>query len=347
MSPEAFSGIPPDDVILPKQADIYALGIVLWELATLRTPWPGKQPLQLVRLVRDEGRRPQWGPVTGPLVDLVERCWSQEPADRPSADEVATDLTQLEQLAKSDANATFFSAVSEIGDAARVEEGHVDEHIMQRSGTIRYVESMRILHLNSHVTSDFSTAQTQRSVDSLQDEQLQMVRNGTIRYVETMKLPDVDEQSVLTTERNQALSVDSIPDTQEEVLVEADTIRCVEAMRIVDLDESSEITVQGQRSSIDSVPEAREELAYTEYQFRQAAEPGTPRSLPRVERRKEIPVVFSSYATYRSYQIRRRRNVVRSYTIPNRFENTDMQNELDILESLDTPGEIVYQTFRL
>lgn len=99
LAPEAFRGLPTDDPDAPKRADIYALGVVLWELATLRRPWPGVRPLQLIGLVARERRRPDWPEDVSYLpkgyVDLVERCWSHDPLDRPTAEEVSRELQTL------------------------------------------------------------------------------------------------------------------------------------------------------------------------------------------------------------------------------------------------------------
>lgn len=98
LAPEAFSGLPVDDTHAPKAADVYALAIVLWELATLRSPWPQKQPLQLFRLVVKEGQRPTWpsrNTLPAGFIRLVERCWLQDAAKRPTADQVARGLATL------------------------------------------------------------------------------------------------------------------------------------------------------------------------------------------------------------------------------------------------------------
>lgn len=99
LAPEAFAGLPTDDADAPKRADVYALGVVLWELATLRKPWPGKRPLQLIGLVGREGRRPEWPDdvryLPDGFVELVERCWAQDPIERPTVDEVAHELERM------------------------------------------------------------------------------------------------------------------------------------------------------------------------------------------------------------------------------------------------------------
>lgn len=98
LAPEAFSGLPIDDSAAPKAADVYALAIVLWELATVKPPWPQKQPLQLFRLVVKEGRRPPWPHhhrLPAGFIRLVESCWQKDPSRRPSAKQVAAGLSTM------------------------------------------------------------------------------------------------------------------------------------------------------------------------------------------------------------------------------------------------------------
>lgn len=113
LAPEAFSGLPVDDADAPKAADIYALGIVLWELATLKRPWPGRQPLQLIRLVKKEARRPDWPHDVSSLphgfVDMVEKCWSQDPRLRPTAEDVSAMLDGMQQRVSGSCSSTQWS----------------------------------------------------------------------------------------------------------------------------------------------------------------------------------------------------------------------------------------------
>ncbi|PXF45308.1 putative serine/threonine-protein kinase [Gracilariopsis chorda] len=101
LAPESFHGLPIDDPDAPKAADVYALAIVLWELATLQKPWPHLQPLQLIHLVAKQRQRPQWTPSSSTLppgyVHLVEQCWHHDPACRPTAGEVASRLHHMYQ----------------------------------------------------------------------------------------------------------------------------------------------------------------------------------------------------------------------------------------------------------
>ena len=80
------------------ESDVYSLGIMGYELLTLKTPYEGttsvqlvtahlkKQPIPLVRLRPDVDPR---------LAELLERCLSKNPRHRPRASEVAKALEQV------------------------------------------------------------------------------------------------------------------------------------------------------------------------------------------------------------------------------------------------------------
>ena len=80
-------------------SDVYAFGVIVWETLTKRVPWDGKTPPQIsVKVVR--GERPAPVPnratVAPPaLLDLMQRCWHQDPAQRPTFPEIVRKLTEL------------------------------------------------------------------------------------------------------------------------------------------------------------------------------------------------------------------------------------------------------------
>lgn len=100
LAPEAFGG----QVRNPERAkavDIYALGVVLYELCTQLGPWiwEGIRMEQLEDLVLREGKRPSWPcdrKVPAKLKMLIERCWHQDPAMRPPIKDVVFDLDQMQ-----------------------------------------------------------------------------------------------------------------------------------------------------------------------------------------------------------------------------------------------------------
>ncbi|MEV4640029.1 serine/threonine-protein kinase [Actinoplanes sp. NPDC049548] len=90
MAPEAISG---GDAT--PAADVYALGIVLFELVAGRTPYTG-EPFAVLRGHLDEApRRPDGMP--DPVWRVIGRCLGKDPATRPSAAELEVMLRDLRE----------------------------------------------------------------------------------------------------------------------------------------------------------------------------------------------------------------------------------------------------------
>lgn len=84
---------------MAKKRDIYALGVLFWEMLTGQIPWAGV-PLPDV-YVRVCVRSDRPGPaledtkVSKSVRRLVDRCWSQNPTRRPSARSIAAKLEKI------------------------------------------------------------------------------------------------------------------------------------------------------------------------------------------------------------------------------------------------------------
>ncbi|XP_062538059.1 proto-oncogene tyrosine-protein kinase ROS isoform X4 [Armigeres subalbatus] len=80
MSPESLV-----DGVFTSQSDIWAFGVLLWEIMTLgQQPYPARNNVEVLHYVRDGGRlgRPQDCPEE--LYQLMLKCWSYSPEDRPT-----------------------------------------------------------------------------------------------------------------------------------------------------------------------------------------------------------------------------------------------------------------------
>jgi serine/threonine protein kinase len=78
-------------------ADIFSLGVMLFELLTGHLPYPVGDVQQTMVLHRD--RRPEslkrWrGNWTSAMSDLIDRMLSRDPQDRPTANNVVTELAR-------------------------------------------------------------------------------------------------------------------------------------------------------------------------------------------------------------------------------------------------------------
>ncbi|XP_010451039.1 PREDICTED: serine/threonine-protein kinase STY17-like [Camelina sativa] len=91
MAPEVIEHKPYDH-----RADVFSYAIVLWELLTGELPYAYLTPLQAAVGVVQKGLRPKIPKQTHPkLTELLEKCWQQDPAQRPDFAEIIEMLNIL------------------------------------------------------------------------------------------------------------------------------------------------------------------------------------------------------------------------------------------------------------
>ncbi|KAJ6226384.1 serine/threonine-protein kinase tnni3k-related [Anaeramoeba flamelloides] len=76
------------------KVDIYAFGIMLWELSTRRTPFAKYNPFELLMHVGIKGQRPDINE-TDLFYDLIIQCWDQDPKKRPGINTLIEKLKLL------------------------------------------------------------------------------------------------------------------------------------------------------------------------------------------------------------------------------------------------------------
>ncbi|KAL1145362.1 hypothetical protein V6Z11_A11G293800 [Gossypium hirsutum] len=94
MAPEVLRNEPSNE-----KCDVYSFGIILWELATLRLPWSGMNPMQVVGAVGFQNRRLDIPKELDPLVArIIWQCWQTDPSLRPSFADLTVALKPLQRL---------------------------------------------------------------------------------------------------------------------------------------------------------------------------------------------------------------------------------------------------------
>jgi len=100
LAPEVLRNIDPAD---PTKIDVYSFGVILYEIAT-RTAFFGE--ISFMGVVEDKilaGERPTI-PSDCPAVfsNLIEACWDNDPAKRPSFSKICDDLLEIKSVLKRD-----------------------------------------------------------------------------------------------------------------------------------------------------------------------------------------------------------------------------------------------------
>lgn len=79
------------------KSDVYAYGVVLWELAAQALPYKGKDDEEIAELVDEGEHDPIPKDTPAEFAELIEACWAMDPKDRPETQEIKEKLDVLRQ----------------------------------------------------------------------------------------------------------------------------------------------------------------------------------------------------------------------------------------------------------
>ena len=92
MAPEIMNGH-----AYTEKADVFSFGVIMWELATRKPPYYGIDGQVVSQRVVKEGLRPKISQrdAPGPFLDLMRRCWDDNPDNRPYFGEIMRELEAM------------------------------------------------------------------------------------------------------------------------------------------------------------------------------------------------------------------------------------------------------------
>ena len=91
MAPEILRNEESDE-----KADVYSFGVILWELATMREPWAGLNPMQVVGAVGFANKSLEIPEdMDEKIAHLCKQCWNTNPRERPSFEQLAKDMREI------------------------------------------------------------------------------------------------------------------------------------------------------------------------------------------------------------------------------------------------------------
>ncbi|GIL71064.1 hypothetical protein Vretifemale_1489, partial [Volvox reticuliferus] len=107
MAPEAFDA---SNYVITHKADIYALGVILWEMLTGSVPWDGCSMVAIAYSITVRHHRLPLSKLDATrcppkLRKLIHQCWDPDPQRRPAAAELVKQLTLVLQLVQGDCEA--------------------------------------------------------------------------------------------------------------------------------------------------------------------------------------------------------------------------------------------------
>ncbi|KAH0793127.1 TKL family protein kinase [Histomonas meleagridis] len=185
-----------------ESVDVYAFGIMLWEMLTRQVPFENIDPIQLIYSVSMKGERPPIPKNTPKLLEfLIRKCWSQTPEERPTFKWIHLELSSgniqfpgtissavsnffASYGGRTQTNSTFVFAASEPHNKpkSQIASGRRDRTFDTRMEVAEIVNALRNPHKKEFKVA-LHCIESDPKIRRLMDRELYPPRNAGIIFV--------------------------------------------------------------------------------------------------------------------------------------------------------------------
>ncbi|EAY13046.1 TKL family protein kinase [Trichomonas vaginalis G3] len=118
------------------KVDVYAYGIVLWEILTKQYPYNLMDPQQIVAQVLANDLRPEIPENSPPrLASLIKKCWDRNPDARPSFDRIVSELQQGNTLLEGADRKVFLEYTAQFVTQISDQSYHIESQLEEQTTT--------------------------------------------------------------------------------------------------------------------------------------------------------------------------------------------------------------------
>src|SRR6185295_6742379 len=187
IEPQCFKN---EKYIRNQKSDIYAIGVLLWELTSGRRPFKGLERLAIIlKIQRNEREQPIHG-TPEPYINLYRKCWDEDPKKRPTLNDILLTLSEIR-----------WDVITETTEGTEIENISISDITYD---DITFTQQFNEISQDIHSTK-------------LEDESIQFLNNVTLEITKILEF-DLDDrekkwkkiEQILKTNDDQGESVFSL-----------------------------------------------------------------------------------------------------------------------------------------